>query len=593
MKIRTKIMIFFISATLIITAISLITAGYFGRETYDEKVSSENERALRALSSGLEMTIAHIQSSSDAVFWNSAVQDELTEMTEDGAEQAVYETITPLLLSDDAISSIVYLDQNGNCTYSLRSGVVVNEKVDLEQMAWYPDVIRADGDWIYETDSGGVISYTGGKSNVITMIRSLRNRYDYRVIGYLMINMDDEALRDTLNSFVGSDTSCYIFDGNACVFSLDGDDPSGAEKAAAGGASGIYTDDESGESRVVGNRSFGIQGWNLVTSTACRNGIFIDTKLFFITILFAVVSMIFCWIVVTRTVTDPLRDMTVQLKEGSAGSFVFPVSEEKNDELTTLKKAYNHMILSIDSLNEKNRRAEQALHEGEVRFLLSQMQPHFLYNTLDTISGMLLAGEPEQAYRLVQTLSVFYRESMQTGEETAEIEEEVDLTRNYIRILNMRYGDTIDADFEVDPSLLHVRMPRMILQPLVENSVHHGLRPRGTRGKLMIRVTEESGRIVVCVADDGVGMTEEEIDGVFHKSEQGRGFGMYAIRKRLYMMFDKDRSMKIESEKGKYTRVTVIFPEHADGKISRRDDRADYEMFCEKGASDGTADERV
>lgn len=600
MKIRTKIMLLFIMTMVLVMGLSLVAAGHFGRKSYEEKTYSENERALNALCSGLEMTLEHIRSSSDAVFWNSAVQDKLSDTDGSYSKQAVYETITPLLLSDDAISSIIYFDENGRCTYSLRSGVVVNENIQPEKTSWYPRMVDADGEWIYETDSGGAISYTDGRSNVISMIRSVRSRNDYHNIGILMINIDDAAMRDILKPFVGADTDCCIFQGENYIFSLTGNkypEISADPLLASSNSPSLITVDQHNK-KIVSSSEFGDAGWTLTALTGMNEGLFIDRKLFGVTLVIAVLSIVLCWFFVTGTITHPLQKMTGHLrqmpalpeqsnhpdtKSASTGTPMnlpaksvytvapFAVDDKKKDELTTMKKAYNHMLSSIDTLNEENRKAEQLIHEGEQRFLLSQLQPHFLYNTLDTISGMILAGDEDKAFKLVRTLSAFYRESMQTDAETARVEDEVKLAEDYLSILNMRYGDTIAVTYDIDPELMDEQIPRMILQPLIENAVHHGLRPKGSEGKILIRIAREKELLQICVEDDGAGMSGDDIARILNASRQQAGFGLFSIRQRLTLLFHSEEPLTIESEQGSYTKVTASFPAVSGAEYGGRD----------------------
>jgi two-component system sensor histidine kinase YesM len=240
-----------------------------------------------------------------------------------------------------------------------------------------------------------------------------------------------------------------------------------------------------------------------------------------------------------------------------------------------VKRAYNHMAASARELLVKTREEEQAVQRGELELVLSQVSPHFLYNTLDTISGMILSGDAQRSFALVQSLGLFYRNSLGSGQQTVTLDEELVTVQSYLEILNTRYGDQIKSEYRIAKNLRKVRILRLTIQPLVENAVHHGLRPRGGAGTIVIGAAEENGVLLLSVLDDGVGISPEKLRQIRQSTdEKTPGFGLFSIRRRIALFCGTSDPLTIESREGEWTKVTVRIPlggEEAHGQAENSD----------------------
>jgi two-component system sensor histidine kinase YesM len=219
------------------------------------------------------------------------------------------------------------------------------------------------------------------------------------------------------------------------------------------------------------------------------------------------------------------------------------------------------MAASARELLVKTREEEQAVQRGELELVLSQVSPHFLYNTLDTISGMILSGDAQRSFALVQSLGLFYRNSLGSGQQTVTLGEELVTVQSYLEILNTRYGDRIRVEYRVDDVLRQREILKLTIQPLVENAVHHGLRPRGGDGTIVIGAVEEDGALLVSVLDDGVGISPEKLSRIRQSTaEETPGFGLFSIRRRIALFYGISDPLTIESREGEWTKVTVHIP---------------------------------
>ena len=215
------------------------------------------------------------------------------------------------------------------------------------------------------------------------------------------------------------------------------------------------------------------------------------------------------------------------------------------------------MILSVKSLMKKVKDEERIIAKGKLDIIQAQINPHFLYNTLDAVSALALMEENEKCFQMTQALGNFYRNSLNSGLDYITVEDEISSIESYITILNMRYDNQIKVNYEIEESVKKEKVLKLLLQPLVENAVHHGL--NGEEGTVNIKVFEQDDEIIFIVSDDGVGMSEERIQEIMEgKSVTGKsGFGLYSLIQRIKLMYEIDNPMIIQSEIGVGTEIIV------------------------------------
>ena len=179
---------------------------------------------------------------------------------------------------------------------------------------------------------------------------------------------------------------------------------------------------------------------------------------------------------------------------------------------------------------EQNVAAQKEKRKSEMKALQAQINPHFLYNTLDAISALALTGQQESCFQMTQALGQFYRNSLNSGRQIVTVQDEIDCVKNYVTILNIRYDNKINLECEIQDEIFEWKMLKLVLQPVVENAVHHGIRNREGDGTIRIVGYSCDEELILSVADDGVGMTEEKQQEILSgKSQKGKsGFGLYS-----------------------------------------------------------------
>lgn len=281
----------------------------------------------------------------------------------------------------------------------------------------------------------------------------------------------------------------------------------------------------------------------------------------------------------TAELTRPLTSLTGMANEVSAGNFdISPLEVQSKDEIGVVTGAFNEMVVSIQQYIEKireNAEKEQAhkekelmmeahLKDAQLKYLQAQINPHFLFNTLNAGAQLAMMEEADRTYEYIQVMAEFFRYNVKKGFNTVTIGEEIELVDNYIYILNVRFSGDIHYEKEIDDSLINVEMPSMILQPIVENCVNHGIREMGGDGKIKLKVFAVDNTACISIEDNGKGMDQDTIDHLMSgtpmpgRKKDSNGIGMDNVFARLKLFEGTDDVIGIESDGiGKGSRFTI------------------------------------
>ncbi len=266
----------------------------------------------------------------------------------------------------------------------------------------------------------------------------------------------------------------------------------------------------------------------------------------------------------------PLKKLAKSADEVSGGNFDTDLPEaEHKDEIGIVIGAFNKMVVSIKQyieqlkesmekerlLQEKELMMTAHLKEAQLKYLQAQINPHFLFNTLNAGAQLAMMEGADRTYEYVQTVADFFRYNVKNNKNDVTVREEVDLVDNYIQILNVRFSGDIGYDKQIDKRLLDIKMPSMILQPIVENAVNHGIREMGDKGRISLRVYRDSEDVCISVRDNGKGIAPEEIarilDGSYSPKEQqydNNGIGLDNVISRLRLYAGRDDVVEIHSQ---------------------------------------------
>lgn len=268
---------------------------------------------------------------------------------------------------------------------------------------------------------------------------------------------------------------------------------------------------------------------------------------------------------ISRSISGPILGLSQVTHEIAQGDFSVRADEKGDRELGALAASVNNMAEHLSVMVMQIREDERKMRKAELRLLQEQINPHFLYNTLDAIVWMIEDGKSEQAENMVVSLSTFFRTVLSRGREFISIREEVQHIRSYMEIQKARYQDILSYEIQVAPELYPYETLKMTLQPLVENALYHGVKNKRSGGLIRISGERDGKLIRFKVEDDGIGMNAEALTHLQEEirrpcKETDTGFGMANVNERIRMNFGADYGLMIESEEGKGTRVWVTIP---------------------------------
>ena len=264
----------------------------------------------------------------------------------------------------------------------------------------------------------------------------------------------------------------------------------------------------------------------------------------------------------SRKITMPIAALSRKAGQFGRNDFTSTPVETDITEIRSLDRSFDKMASRIQTLMKKQIENERSLHRAELELLQAQINPHFLYNTLDSISILAESGREEDVVDMVNNLSTFFRNSLSRGEDIITLRAELAQATSYLEIQQIRYSDILNYEIHVPEELQDHLVPKLILQPLIENALYHGIKNRRGRGTITISGESVQGDIMLKVQDNGAGMTPEQLEllnsGIY--AENQSGLGLKNVQQRIRLYCGSPYGLSFESSPGEGTSVTVLLP---------------------------------
>jgi two-component system sensor histidine kinase YesM len=366
-------------------------------------------------------------------------------------------------------------------------------------------------------------------------------------IGLLVISISRDAMENVIGQFPVQRDIYVVMNRGMTVYQ------SGYDKEQFGNSLDAVLRNEDGR-YLVTEHQCGETDWTLVHAVR-RSDIFADastvrTIIVVIGVFAAAVVVVLC-ILQARQITRPLEQLKKDIQRVGEGKRNFR-NTFGDDEVGVIGREFQNMVTQQLQLKEQVAKEELLRKDSELQLLQSQINPHFLYNTLDTLYWMALGEDAEQSAELTQALSEIFKISLSEGEEFIAVRDEIKFIEDYLYIQNVRFEDKFLVQIQVDEEIRDIRILKQIIQPFVENAIYHGLEPKFGKGSLMVMGAKEDGYLVFQVADDGVGI-DEDVDIM-------KGYAVSNVYQRLKLHYGEKAELKFDSCPGGGTVVTVRIP---------------------------------
>lgn len=561
MKIRTKVILLYICVLILSFTLSSLAFSVIYKKRVEEEVGHGARQTINAVQGNLELIFDNLSQISNLIYFDKNVQKSLANINSGNIESPIHNTIQKglinMLVSGDYISSVFILDNYMNHYYSYKSGPILIDKDKVKSSNWYSKMKDAQGGLLYIHKSEDVLFFpTAQNKNYVSLIREIIDVDTYDPLAILLITIDEKALQKYFYK-VGNEYNskfCIIdSNDNYIVYPNDYDETMDSYILKGNLENDKYQILKEAKSVVV-RKDLGVADWQLV-GIIPMNG---DVTLvgFYKTILILIITFNFlfvfiCSLVLTKLIFTPLNKVQKHMRMVELGYMgKISVEETPYDEIGILKQVFNQMIDSINNLIKQVKQDEKRMAKYELEIIQSQINPHFLYNTLDAISALALINDQDNCLKMTQALGNFYRNSLNSGLELIKVKDEVESIESYITILNMRYDNKIILTCDIEQDIKKLYILKLILQPIVENAVYHGLRNKKGEGNINIHGYRDEDEIIFIVSDDGLGMSEDRVlEVVEGKIKNGKsGFGLYSSSQRISLYYNINDPIIITSE---------------------------------------------
>ncbi|MFC5402243.1 sensor histidine kinase [Cohnella soli] len=541
------------------------TAGLFdvmlkGYDSVTKSLNSNNElmRLLRSSSAGL--SVANVD-----------------------LDRKITDTIGAIFYSRNDIVGIHIVTNEGRVFSFDRSvGATVRDHSEQE---WYTRLKRSTGEMIWLGVYPRSLMSGGIERPVFAFGRQLYELSALKSIGIVLIETDVDAIVSALTNASlgpGSDVIIQASDGSEMIRT----NPAGSaeERIPAGWPGPLKT----GEVQITDKKDVMITASGIRTADWTVIGItpkgelqleLRQTQRFLLSVIIVLVlAATVLATFVSRSFSSPFKRLIQQMKQVELGNFKGQVHVQSYQELNVLVGSFNRMVRQMDELIERIKLATLSEKNAQLQALQSQVNPHFLFNTLDMIYWMLDERENDRLGKVILALSQIFRYGSEWEQASrAPLRRELEQLRHYLTIIQTRLGGRVHTEFDVEERWLGIEVPKMFLQPIVENAVKYGLEPVDRPGQLRISTRERDGKLEIVVADNGVGMEEETLrhlersleairsmkagDEEEPELEPGRkGIGLQNVHLRLRLLFGEGYGVRIESRLNEGTTVIVTIP---------------------------------
>ena len=566
-----------LSAVVIVTGVSM----KFTNTSIFENSSEYTHTIIQQMNQNIDSYIDYMENIAYLISSNEDVQDYLfDEKIDNEGRYRILNQFQTILDSRSDIRNVGIISKNGRMLINDGSKSV-NQDLDLNTQEWYATALeKPNGPILTSSHVQHIIS--GERPWVITLSRGIRDRSGSgEKEGVFFIDLNYSAISGLCDqSTVGTKGYAFILDAKGNIV-YHPQQQQLYNELQTENISLIMDTDEDTVLTGTGNdgKLYSISrsektGWTVVDCTNVKELLSKSRQAQSVYVLTAIILVIVALLFsrfMARSITLPIQKLRDSMKKVQEGDFsVSDVVVDSKNEIGSLTKSFDVMTHRIHELMEQNVHEQEEKRKSELKALQSQINPHFLYNTLDSIIWMAEGKKNEEVVLMTASLARLLRQSISNEDEVVPIANEVEYARGYLTIQKMRYKDKLEFQIEVDSSILYIPLIKLVLQPIIENAVYHGLKYKESKGLLIVKGFMKDGNAVLQVIDDGVGMDEETLAHIYDKHKvnyHSNGVGVYNVQKRLKLYYGEDYGITYTSELGKGTTATITIPGRQEGQI--------------------------
>lgn len=574
LSIYKKITLYFMLAlSLLIILLAVFTFRISSAIVIDKAIENTVQN-LKLVSEKLEIIFVNAENYSKIAITNNTIQQILSEPgTNNPLENynkyvATQDTLRNIVDYKTFVDAMIVYDHNHNIYDSGSLGTIANiSEVYFNKFA------SALYGLVWEDTRVGNYSKSNESRNVISLFQKFNSAKSGIPLGLIQLSIDERYIADQYaNIDMGASGDIFIVNKKGIVSSDTHKDKlyTSISKAIyypwALSHEGGKVFQIEGKDFLVVSRSYPRLDWVIIGIVPIyeinKDNRILTGKFLRIGVIFVVLAVILT-LLIAKSITKPLDKIKKTVQDVQDGNLDVWLDIKSRDEIGVLAKEFNKMVGNTKMLMENIIEEQKKKKEYELAVMQSQINPHFLYNTLECICGLADLKRNADVVKIVNQLAYFYRGVLSKGNPIISMEDEIIITQTYLEIMKVRYGDQIDYTLDFDPEVYKYKSIKLLLQPIVENAIYHGLKNKRGKGHINIQGSIKDNQLVIVITDDGIGIQQEQLANLFNFGDDDykeKGFGLNSTNERIKLYFGIEYGLEIHSEYGKGTVVKITLP---------------------------------
>ncbi|MCD9023245.1 cache domain-containing sensor histidine kinase [Cohnella silvisoli] len=594
-SLRTQLILYFMIISLVVLAVG----SYFSYSFMLDIVKGQNEKYIlqqfHQLEQNMTATITDVDRLSKLFIMDDHVQQFLManvnndEIAAIETQKSILRRITDFISNYSYINSIyIFTKNNGEIGGSARN-ILISREIEVVDNASQHEIFeKATASFpALVLDGGKDETYfnpniSNSKAHLISVVRGVKPIYDTRKSAILIFNIAERNFASAYSATVDSkEGNMYIInDKGEIISSSDGNNIGDISPAASNihkeANFGSYVSKETNGQVQIVYYKLKNTNWHIVREIplAIYSGqLFSMQKIIVIIFSFSMLFIFMASFYWLRKVMEPLNKLAGKMRDLSSGKLGLTFSRIPNNEVGVVIKRFNEMSLSIVGLISKNDQIQEEKRKLEIEALQSQINPHFIYNTLNMIKWMAAMIKAKNIYESIVALGNMMRPAFKDTEPMCTLKEEIEYLENYLRIMNWRYGNRIRFELNIPENLFGCRILKFILQPFIENSVIHGMKNHRNDIGLTIDGTENGDDFIITISDTGGGIDPQKLIEInetldnpnkLKSKNHSASIGIYNVNRRILLSFGDPYGVRVESSGSEGTRVSILLPKRVD-----------------------------
>lgn len=571
-RLQSKLMTYFFSLIMIIVTMLDIFFIYKMSETVEKDTHVYAYEIVKQLGRNIESYINHMQE----VMWMISSQDTslINQLKEPLNQKSVRKSYFLEEMrnrgSSNGVVSINIFGENGLVLTDSASNAI-KDYIDVKQMEWYTKAVEAKGRPVISASHTQNYLKNEGKW-VFSLSAAIME--ENKILGIVLIDMSYKNLTDMCNDIqLGEKGYVYIVgQGQEMIYhpkqqliysGILQEDLARVMQQEEGSFTEVLED-----KRLVTVHSLKEVGWRVVGVSYIGELLVSKKEIIIPLIILTLLALVVAFLISKRIASQtakPIRELTEHMQEIELGKLGVEIDTQSDtEEIQCLTASFKEMVYKIEGLIEQVEDNQKKLRKSELKVLQSQINPHFLYNSLDTIIWLGEREECEKVVQMTAALARYFRLSLSKGKEVITIYEEVEHVKHYLQIQKIRYASKLAYTIEVSPDIFDEMIVKIVLQPLVENALYHGIKDLEEGGYIRVLGFREGNNIILEVYDNGKGMSHEQIKNILKAPSSTSitkgGVAIKNVHERIQVYFGQDYGLSYESEYGKWTKVRITIP---------------------------------